>query len=52
MAVRCRMALTLLQREERAFHALCSAFERGDDVPKCLLAIENAAHAVDSHETS
>uniref|UniRef100_A0A7S0NXT6 Peptidase M41 domain-containing protein n=1 Tax=Calcidiscus leptoporus TaxID=127549 RepID=A0A7S0NXT6_9EUKA len=39
------MALTLLQREEGALHALFRAFERGDDLPECVLAIENAARA-------
>ena len=43
--VACRMALTLLRREERALHALCQAFERGDGLRECVLAIENATTA-------
>ena len=37
------MALTQLQRHGASFDALVESFERGDDVPTCISAIERAA---------
>lgn len=45
------MALTQLQRQRASFDALVESFERGDDVPLCISAIERAAATTNDSAT-